>query len=97
MMNVVAKGAFSVINIVTPGTHADRVTIKITVDGVMCVEKAFNDDYLWRSAGKDYAGATEKGVQLDFGLVHFATSLKVELKMSFADIIHTSVMYQLYP
>ena len=94
VLDYTGKGAFSVINFFRSGGNIDQYTLKLTVDGGAALEKRLGLAEFHKSVVLDYTGATDKRVTLDFGLIAFATSLKIEVKHNAVGRIIVSCLYQ---
>ncbi len=96
LLNYNGRGAFSNINFHDTGVAANLITVKITVDGGAPLEVLLNTNGLYYTINRDYAGAVKKSMVLDWGLVSFETSLKIEWKHNLAVTVKVSCFYQTY-
>ncbi|GAI16986.1 unnamed protein product [marine sediment metagenome] len=96
LLDYAGKGAFSNIYLFQQDADINLITIKITVDGGAPLEILLGDDQLYRVIRRDCASAVDKHAILGWGLVSFATSLKIEYKCTVIHRIVIACMYQTY-
>lgn len=97
LVDAVAKGAFSVINIYEPTDNIKNMTVKISIDALAPYENVLGWGGRQRSISLDYGGAANLRAILDYGLLCFDSRLKIEFKCSVVCTIDMSVMYYLFP
>lgn len=90
------KGAFSNINIFQTNGHLNTITVKVTVDGGAPLEQLLGTNQTHNTICRNYAAAMDKLGILDWGLVSFETSLKVEYKSTNAERLVGTCFYQTY-
>jgi len=69
-------------------------TLKLTIDGGASLEIYLNDNQLDETLNQDFNGANHRNCHLNWGLIAFATSLKVEYKHANAVDLTTAVFWQ---
>jgi len=94
LVNYVGAGAFTSFWVSMQAGGVAGTTLKITIDGGAPLEVYLNDDQLDETLNIDFIGNHNRNCHFDWGLIGFATSLKVEFKHANAIDLTTACFWQ---
>ena len=92
LIDYTGEGMLTNINFYVSTSEVHLLTVKITVDGaaavvIDCINVGYTNQ-------RDYANDSRRVMSLDWGLIKFATSLKVEYKHAAVPYIRATCFYQ---
>jgi len=92
LVDYTGVGMLANINFYVAASGTDLLTLKITIDGEAAVVLAASN--FGYTNQRDYGNNVKRVMSLDWGLIKFATSLKVEYKHAATPYIRATCFYQ---